>query len=343
MKASSDLRAERLVTLCAIACLLLAGAASAHATDDGHPAQALLQRMTHAVRATNYVGVCIYRFGDDLQAIRIIHQVKDGHRRERLVSLNGAAQEIIRDNAQATYILADDHALGQTQSLLDTPLSTAFSGNVTFPEDLHSLLGAYALELMGTSRVAGRVARRLDIVPHDHFRYGYHLWIDEKSGLLLRSDLIDVDAEPVEQIMFTQLETPTTIPDEWLEPTLTGDKITWTRKQVTHAATAPSSAPAWQVGGLPAGFRLTLQERHPGRGDTNASVEHRLYSDGLATVSVYIRRQEGNHPFNGWSRMGAVSAFGRTLDHYQIVVVGEVPPSTVQQIGESVRGAAEEP
>lgn len=343
MKASSDSRADRLISLCAIACLLLTSAASAHATDDGHSAQALLQRMTHAVRATNYVGVCIYRFGDDLQAIRIVHQVKDGHRRERLVSLNGAAQEIIRNNAQATYILADGHTLSQARSLLDTPLNTAFSGNATFSGDLHSLLGAYDLELMGTSRVAGRVARRLDIVPHDRFRYGYHLWIDEQSGLLLRSDLIDTDAEPVEQIMFTELETPQTIPDEWLEPTLSGDKITWTRKQVTHATPATSAAPGWQIGGLPTGFRLTLQEHHPSRGDPNASVEHRLYSDGLATVSVYIQRQEGNHPFNGWSRMGAVSAFGRTLDHYQIVVVGEVPPSTVQQIGESVRGATEAP
>ncbi|HET8701657.1 MAG TPA: MucB/RseB C-terminal domain-containing protein [Nitrococcus sp.] len=337
MKRANELGAGYCFRLGIIACLLLS-AAGLPAQADESP-QALLQRMINAVRSTNYVGVCIYRFGDSLQAIRIVHQVKDGQRHERLTSLTGPAREIIRNDAQATYIGPREHAAGKTLHLLDTPLGRTFSGSSAQPIASNDRYDDYDLELNGTGRIAGRTAQRLNIVPHDNFRYGYRLWIDEQNGLLLRSDLVDESGKPLEQIMFTTIKTPETIPDQWLQPTLTGDEIKWQRRPVSSAAVA-ASGPVWEVGNLPEGFKLTLQERHHLTGGRSGLVEHQLYSDGLASVSVYIR-EEGKHPFNGWSRTGAVSAFGRTLDGYQIIVVGEVPPVTVQLIGESVRRKAD--
>lgn len=324
----------------AMVCLVLSAAGPVYA-NESRAAQALLQRMTQAVRSTNYVGVCIYRFGDNLKAIRVVHQVKDGHQHERLFSLNGPVREIIHSNTGATYAQPEEHFIVENLPLLDTPLDAALPGNSTTSAGLVGLYNVYDLELLGAGRVAGREARRLNIVSRDHFRYGYRLWIDENSGLLLRSDLVDETGEPLEQIMFTAIETPDTIPDRWLKPTFAGDEVSSHREHAPPIAVT-SAGSAWAIDHLPEGFRLTFQERHPAMGEREGPVEHWLYSDGLATVSVYIQ-QEGDHPFNGWSRMGAVSAFGRTLDDHQIVVVGEVPPATVQWIGESVRRTANEP
>lgn len=341
MKLATEPGAGHRFRFWAVACLLLSAAGPPAHANENRAAQALLQRMVHAVRSTNYSGVCIYRFGDNLQAIRIIHQAKKGYQHERLISLSGPAREIIRDNAQATYIEPTDNSIAEKFRLLNPPLNASFPGNSARPGKADDLSDVYDLKLVGSGRVAGRDAKRLDIVPHDHFRYGYRLWIDEDSGLLLRSDLIDEAGKPLEQIMFTVIKTPKTIPDQRLEPTLAGDEVTWYREHAPPA-TVISLGSAWEVGGLPEGFELISQEHHPRAGGRDGSVEHRLYSDGLATVSVYIQ-QESDHPFNGWSRMGAVSAFGRTLDGYQIIVVGEVPPLTIQLIGKSVRGAVDEP
>ncbi|MDN5870877.1 MAG: MucB/RseB C-terminal domain-containing protein [Nitrococcus sp.] len=327
------------VGLWAMVCFLLGAAGLVYAnenqTAENQPARTLLRRMAEAARSTDYIGVYVHRVRDSLQTMYIVHQIKDGHRRERLLTLSGPAREVIRTSSRTTYIEPTTHSIADRLPILDTPFAAVFSGSSTRAFD--HFYDVYDLKLLGNGgRIAGREARRLNIVSLDQFRYGYRLWIDEKSGLLLRSDLIDELGEPLEQTLFTTIETRETIADQRLEPTLAGNEVTWQRE---YAPPAKTTASVWEVGDLPEGFQLVFRERHRVRGDNGGSVEHRLYSDGLATVSVYIRHRN-SHPFNGWSRVGAVSAFGRTLGGYQIIVVGEVPPVTVRHIGQSVRRVA---
>ncbi len=63
-----------------------------------------------------------------------------------------------------------------------------------------------------------------------------------------------------------------------------------------------------------------------------------VFSDGLATVSVYIEpRQADAQGLSGHSNMGAVNALGVQVGDYQVTVVGEVPRLTVERIGQSVQ------
>jgi len=62
-----------------------------------------------------------------------------------------------------------------------------------------------------------------------------------------------------------------------------------------------------------------------------------VFSDGLATVSVYIeKRAHEDDSLNGLSSMGAMNAYGLMVDGYQVMVVGEVPPATVRMIAHSL-------
>ena len=68
-------------------------------------------------------------------------------------------------------------------------------------------------------------------------------------------------------------------------------------------------------------------------------VEHWVYSDGLASVSVYIEQSQGGSQegYRGMAHRGALNAYGTMVAGHYVTVVGEVPRQTVELIGKSVR------
>ena len=96
--------------------------------------------------------------------------------------------------------------------------------------------------------------------------------------------------------------------------------------------------PEWQPEALPPGFRLATH-RHQSDGDS--VFEHLVYSDGLASVSVYIESgTDQARTRQGLSRIGTANAFTRTLGSRQVTVIGEVPEATVRAIGDAFKAPA---
>jgi len=310
------------------ALLGLGALSTAQAQDD---AQGWLERLGGAAKNVSYQGTFIYRHGGRIETMRIVHRGGPEGEAERLVALTGTPREIIRDERRVTCILPDDGSVVLDRRQLANPL--AGRG----PADAARLRRSYRVELEDRSRIAGRLAQEIVIKPHDRLRYGYRLWADQESGLLLRSDLLDERGEPIEQIMFTELRIVDSVPAEALQPQLAGEGITWQRETAPPPAVADGAAvSAWVVDDLPDGFELVLREvRHIA--DGGAPVEHLLYSDGLASVSIYIEKGAGRSNFDGRSRIGALHAYGRVVEGEQITVVGDVPAATVARIGASLR------
>jgi sigma-E factor negative regulatory protein RseB len=171
------------------------------------------------------------------------------------------------------------------------------------------------------------------VQPKDNFRYGYRLWADNDSGLLLRADLIDPDGRMIERFLFTHVRIGGPIPAAALEPASPGEGLVWYR---SPAAAANSEMP-WIATRLPPGFRLSAQMTRQSAPD-RVPTDHLVYTDGLATVSVFIDKQPQNTDAatTGTSRMGAVHAFGTQVEDYQVTAVGEVPAVTVALIGGSI-------
>jgi sigma-E factor negative regulatory protein RseB len=144
----------------------------------------------------------------------------------------------------------------------------------------------------------------------------------------------------LEQILFTQIASPGTIADELLQPAVRGESYeSYTRfdKGATPATdTAESTQEGWKVQWVPPGFSLR-QHKVQRLAASDQPVEHIVYSDGLATISVFVEQLgEGGETLNGFSAMGAVNTYSTTSNKYQVTVVGEVPPLTVRQIAGSV-------
>lgn len=311
--------------------LLIAGPVCASTERD---AQSWLEAMSQAVRTLNYEGIFVYRYRGNLESMRILHRVQDGAEEERLFALNGTPREVIRKGEEVTCILPDTESVLVDRRRTGNPLSEVV------PMNIEALRDSYSFAIRGTGRVAGRTAKRVAIEPRDGFRYGYRLWIDTESKLLLRADLMGEEGTPIEQLMFTQIELREQMPDAAFEQTVNGPDYTWYRdEQSAEPATGESD---WQVTKLPPGFVLESREWRVGSKE-RGSAEHYLYSDGLASVSVYIEPPTEDDGFVGISAMGAVSAFGRVLNGHQAIVVGEVPTATVEMIGRGIKpGSASE-
>ena len=305
-------------------CSILAGFSSAFA---GEP-RAWLQKMLDATRTLNYDGVFVYRSGTQVESMRIVHRYSDEGERERLVSLDGVAREVIRDDDFVLCIIPEDETVH-----VGKQLQRGFQANPLF--SVGTVPSQYQIELDGDGRVAGRTAKRLRVSPTDSLRYGYRLWLDASTGLLLRSALVDNRDRVLEEIAYTTLELPESIPDSSLAPSI--DSRGFRRVESGAKASGQRDAPTdWRIDWKPDGFGLVERVAHPPN-VAHAPMEHWVFSDGLAFVSIFLEApKDGTAALDGHSSIGAVNAFGRRLDTYQITVVGEVPALTVERVAQSI-------
>ena len=303
---------------------------------DADAIRGMLDRMVRASRSLDYIGTFVYRNGSMIRSMRIIHRADAGGSHERLVALSGAAREVIRDGERVTCIFPDDRAVVVTRRRPGRLYpSTAFDPEVA----IDSAIGEfYVLTSDGAERVADREANVISVRPKDRYRYGLRLAIGRETGLLLKLELLDGDSTALEQIVYTHLELPESIPDEALKPRISDAGFTRYEAGAPEGAGHDSAARTqeWTIGWLPAGFRMTDESYgriQPG-GD---AVDHRVYSDGLASLSVFIEpAPDAGDRIEGLSSVGAVNAFSRVIDEYQLSVVGEVPGIAVERVAESI-------
>ena len=315
---------------CPLVFFLLLLAQSAHAADD---ARAWLMKMNQAAHTLNYSGSFVYQHGERIESMRILRKVQGGLVRERLISLNGAAREVIRTDQEVRCYLPDENTV-----VVEHRRAEARSFPSLLPQSLRDLDRNYAIALGGLARVVDRTAQEVMITPRDNYRYGYQLWADKESGLLLKANLVDNKGQVIEQFMFTSVEIGGILPDAAFEPRDAGKDYVWYREDKEKAAAA-SSSKTWEVKHLPPGFTLSMHMTRmlPNR---KAPVEHMIYTDGLAVVSVFVEKLENQQPAPGdvidVMHIGAVHARGINIGTHQVTVVGEVPVITVDLIGESI-------
>jgi sigma-E factor negative regulatory protein RseB len=314
---------------------LLAAAGTARAADDP---QGWLQRMERALTTRNYVGVFVHEHGGQSETLRILHRVRDGEVAERIVSLDGSGREFIRHGSELSTYLPDQKLVlvekAPEAGLLLTEVRAAGA----------TASGHYAVSEAGRARVAGRATCVIDVDALDAYRYGYRLWIDEATAMPLKSQLRAADGHVVEQLVFTSLTLPSEVADAALQPAVDASDYRWLRHDgAATAAEAPAPAAAWQPEDLPPGFHMTVRatQRLPG---TGRAVTHLVFSDGLASVSVFVEPHDQNAdelPINS-SSVGSSSTFSTTYDGRRVTAIGEVPPDTVRAIARSLRGGPED-
>jgi len=287
-----------------------------------------LKRMSMVVKTSNYVGTFVYIHNNNIESMRIFHRSDHRGVRERLLSLNGSAREIIRSNNVLTCILPDSKAVVVEKSRPRQYIPDALMNVNSY------ILKNYNINIIGNDRVMAKATIIIAITPKDKYRYGYRLWLDKSNAMLLKSDVVNEKGVAVEQFMFTHLDFKKQIDDSDLNPSISGKDYKWFGKKTKVASN--TKVHQWHVTKLPKGFKESMYMEH-NLPASRMPVEHLVFTDGLSTVSVYIEKPHKNKmPLMGTSNMGAVNAFGKSIAGYQVTVVGEVPKATVMMIGNAV-------
>jgi len=292
--------------------------------------QQLLGRMQHAAHTVSYDGTFVYSQNSQLTVMRLIHGADEHGERERLVSLDSTGREVIRDKNGVTCILPDSNAVVVEKKRPPVQFPPPF------PEKIDHLSKQYYFMLKGEEKVAGQTAIKLVIEPRDALRYGHALWIDKKTGLLLKTYLLNEQGKPIEQFMFTHIKYLTQVPDSLFKPAVDSRKFNWFEANgKTTGDEKPAAKRRWQITKLPVGFKRDYQG-NLNSGHKDKALDHLVFSDGLASISVFIEDNNDADHLIGGTRMGAVNAHGRAYKDFHVTAVGEVPPATVKMISESV-------
>src|ERR1700730_2258081 len=289
-------RANWLVPCAVVGALLTALPQRSHGADDPRD---WLQKMNHALATRNYDGTVFHLSEGRVETMRIVHRVRAGRVTERLQSLDGSGREFIRNNDELTCYLPDQH----TVLVEPRPEHGPFLGSL--PQFGLGVNEFYRIESLPAARILGRAARVIAVTPKDQFRFGYRLWLDEKTAMPLKTQLCDSRGQVIEQIFFARLEMPESIPDSALAPAVRTEGMRWARQGPSHDTASPALS-AFRASELPPGFHLTIAGAQTIGGAT-APARHLVYSDRVATLSVFIEapQTDAQHAGTGAGTGGA--------------------------------------
>ncbi len=299
------------------------------------PAMQWVQRMSDAMRNLNYRGSFVYLHENQLESFQLSHIRNQKGEKERLISMNGEAREIIRDDQNLTCIWPSSQKV-----VVDDSRQNSYSP-IFIPEDIANLEKFYQLRLAGKDRIAGMNTMVVHIDPRDNLRYGVKFWINDQNGLMMKSSLIDETGREVEQVMFTHLELLAPGDDALIDssPPIAENFALIQNHQGEMVSGAEVDA-VWQLNQLPGGFwrRSSLNRIVTG---SDEMVRQMIFTDGLASLSVFIEKlssdtHQASETHQGATSMGAVNAFIRIVEGHSVTAIGEVPAITVQQVAESV-------
>jgi sigma-E factor negative regulatory protein RseB len=348
--------------------LMMSAVAAAADADDSRQ---WLERMNQALVTRNYDGTFAFWQNGKVEMLRIIHRVKDGHVSERMVAL-GSGREIIRNGGELARYLPDQRVVIVEKRSEQDPLF----GN--FPTFDKASAQFYDVKQLKRTRIYQRDARLISVTPKDEFRYGYRLWIDEGTAMPLRTELCDARGRVIEQLVLAENKdfriNAKDIPDSAFQPDVSTEGFAWHRNEPDIGRVLASNArDRWNATRLPPGFRNVMQAAQSMPGATGR-VEHFVFSDGLASVSVFVETQVVNgaaanpsadpnaagrgsntlaagaqsvQPTPAVSsevtQFGSTSAFSTVVEGRKITAVGEVPPETVRAIANSLQSVGGPP
>jgi len=273
----------------------------------------LVARMFDVSKQLSYEGVFTYQMAGEQRAVKVSHQVVDAVVYERITYMDGPHKD-------------------RTRSYINLSCQ---------PKDFRrpQAQDYYRFDILGESRIAGREVYRVQALPKDSMRLGYLYAIDQQTGLMLQSIIVDQSGRPVERFKYVEIkmntlgDRPSTdAPEESVVTNCAGDY---------HADDEQfwRWSPAW----VPEGFvQISRKLDESGR-------ESIAYTDGVTLFTVLIDRVSDAPEYPAVAaRLGPTQmvVVNQQLDnrYYRIAVSGQLPQATANQIAFSVRAVvASEP
>ncbi len=301
------------------------GALNGNETFDPLSAVSWLARLSRQTASLSYeISFVLNIPGKDAQPFLWRHaKINDSTQIEQLSLLNGPGFENIRVNNVVSVFQPGYPAYSMYGSAIDGPIPYAL---------LHEpvkLQKSYQFLLVGRNRISGRSAQQIRITSIDKTRYGYNLWLDEETGMLLKLNMHGLDGKLLQQIQVTQLRIDERVAEVFSQ--IQQENL----PRVINIVNPPQRKHEWKLTFLPVGMQAVKQDIHQ-LAVTGQVAEYSLFSDGLVNVSVYIQAATGVFQEDVNLNNGANTVHSRTDGKVQVTVVGDIPLVTAQLMAKSI-------
>ncbi len=286
-----------------------------------------LMRLHAASRLRAYAGTFVVTAGDFMSSSRIWH-VCDGRQQvERVDALTGAPRSTFRRNDEVVTFLPVSRVV-----VHETRESLGLFPNLLKQADV-SVAQFYRLRMTGRGRVAGLEADIVQLVPVDAMRFGYRIWTEQKTGLVIKLQTLDSAHAVLEQAAFSELQLGAPVVMAKLSAMMDNTQGYQVRTPGLVKTTAAQEG--WQLKSSVPGFRpMSCHRRSDDElaGSQGGTLQC-VFSDGLATVSLFIETfdpaRHGKLLQHEQAAVGATQMLMRQSGPWWLTAVGEVPLQTL--------------
>ncbi len=292
-----------------------------------------LERMHEAARRRAYIGTFVVTSGASMSSAKIWHVCDGDQQMERVEALTGAPRSTFRRNDQVITFNADSKT-----ALAEKRESLGLFPNLLKSSD--SAIGQfYAARQVGSERVAGFDADVVQLAPKDGLRYGYRVWSEKKSGLVVKLQTVNAQGQVLEQAAFSDLQMDAPVSMAKLTQMMGNTEGYKVEKPDLVKTTA--LAEGWMLKNAVPGFKpMSCFKRGVAvaEGAAADSTLQWIFSDGLASVSLFVEAfDRQRHVQEGLLSMGATQMLTRRFTDRQgekgpewwVTLVGEVPAPTL--------------
>ncbi|WP_309972683.1 MucB/RseB C-terminal domain-containing protein [Variovorax guangxiensis] len=296
-----------------------------------------LQRMHAASRQRSYAGTFVVSAaGGNLSSARIWHVCEGDLQLERVEVLSGPPRSTFRRNDHVMTFLPETKIVKSEKrenlelfpNLLGAPDSAI--GNY------------YGARVVGKDRVAGFDADVVQLEPRDGLRFGYRVWSERRSGLVVKLQTLDGDNRVIEQSAFSELQLDAPVKAQVLAQMMSSTAGYKVEKSELQRTTPIKEG--WSLRTPIAGFNPVSCYKRAMGGAAGGGPGHTMqwiFSDGLATVSLFVEPYDAQRQAREvLLALGATYTLTRRLTDkdgdWWLTAVGEVPPQTLDAFAQSL-------
>ena len=302
--------------------------------------RAWLLRIQEATKKRSFSGTFVFSAGGAMSSARITHYGQGQNQFERVDSLDGPPRQLLRHNdlVHTVWLQSGVVVMEKRDSRFTFPALLLGADEQVFAN--YEVLG-----FQGVERIAGHDAKVLVLKPKDEHRYGYRLWSDKVSGLLLRADVVSERNEVLESSAFSEVTIGVKAQPEQILSAIR--KLSSYRSIKVEMTPTTLDAHGWQLRALVPGFKEIRCFERPWGASQDANSNDRqqatnvvptkalqvIYSDGLTHVSVFVEPFDAaRHGRQAPVFLGATRTFSTRQGDWWITAVGDVPMATLRTL-----------
>ncbi len=309
--------------------------------------RAWLLRIQDAAATRNYAGTVVVSAGGLVASTRIAHYCEGKDQYERIDSLDGQVRNVYRHN-NVVHTVWPQKRLAVVEQR--DQMSSSFPGLLQAGNE--RVQDFYDLKPVAVERVAGHEANVLVLSPRDKHRFGYRLWAEKSTGLLLRAEVLSERGDVLESSAFSEVTLGVRPqPDNVLQPV---KKLDGYRVIAPELKTTRLEAEGWSLKTLVPGFQVVSCIKRQFDAAPRASapgsspqppraqggpeqILQTVFSDGLTYVSVFIEPYNAErHARPMYTTIGATQTLMRREGDWWVTVMGDVPIATLRQFSTGI-------